>query len=377
MSTVLTSSARWNEKKSIWQINVQKNKVRKSFYSSTPGRRGKAEAENKAREWLESNNEDDPIFSRAWELYCEDRKLSVGTSGQVSDRCIGNVWLLPALGNKKLSRITIQDWQDILNKAVKEGKAKATVDDIRNRMTGFRKFCKKKRWPVEDMDLLENRSEKRKEHQILSKAEIRQLWSDNTTIYCSAVIRDPFWNAFRLSIIYGCRRGEVCGLQWSDYKGGYLYIRRAINAYNEETDGKNENARRRVKVGAQAKAILDDQKAFLESVGVVSPWIFPNVLTGDFEKPRNLYERWKVYLKYHNMPELTFHETRHTMISQNRSQLPVELLKMVVGQSEDFDTFGIYGHDVEEDFDAASAGIEGIMSSILECGTQRGTESAG
>ena len=108
-TTVLTSTARWNEKKGLWQINTQKNKVRKSFYSSIPGRRGKAEAENKAREWLESNNEDDPIFSRAWELYCEDRKLSVGTSGQVADRSIGNVWLLPALGNKKLSRITIQD----------------------------------------------------------------------------------------------------------------------------------------------------------------------------------------------------------------------------------------------------------------------------
>mgnify|MGYP000375794216 FL=1 len=39
-----TNTAQWYDKQKHWQIKVQKNGVRKSFYSSTPGRAGQREA---------------------------------------------------------------------------------------------------------------------------------------------------------------------------------------------------------------------------------------------------------------------------------------------------------------------------------------------
>ena len=48
-----TNTAQWQEKFQRWRIAVQKDGVRKFFYSSTPGRNGQREANRKADAWLE------------------------------------------------------------------------------------------------------------------------------------------------------------------------------------------------------------------------------------------------------------------------------------------------------------------------------------
>ena len=47
-----TNTAQWEEKYQRWRIAVQKDGVRKQFYSSTPGRTGQREANAKADRWL-------------------------------------------------------------------------------------------------------------------------------------------------------------------------------------------------------------------------------------------------------------------------------------------------------------------------------------
>ena len=47
--TTRTNSAKWMGTR--WQINVQKDGQRKSFYSSKPGRTGQREANAKAVSW--------------------------------------------------------------------------------------------------------------------------------------------------------------------------------------------------------------------------------------------------------------------------------------------------------------------------------------
>lgn len=48
-----TNTAQWEEKYQRWRIAVQKDGVRKQFYSSTPGRTGQREANAKADRWLD------------------------------------------------------------------------------------------------------------------------------------------------------------------------------------------------------------------------------------------------------------------------------------------------------------------------------------
>lgn len=48
-----TNTAVWQEAYSRWRVAVQKDGVRRYFYSSTPGRTGQREANRKADAWLE------------------------------------------------------------------------------------------------------------------------------------------------------------------------------------------------------------------------------------------------------------------------------------------------------------------------------------
>lgn len=50
-----TNTAVWMEKYNRCQIKVQKDGLRKTFYSSTPGRTGQREANAKADAWLDEN----------------------------------------------------------------------------------------------------------------------------------------------------------------------------------------------------------------------------------------------------------------------------------------------------------------------------------
>ena len=47
-----TNQAKWDAARKRWRIDVQRNGVRRSFYSSQPGRNGKAECHRKADVWI-------------------------------------------------------------------------------------------------------------------------------------------------------------------------------------------------------------------------------------------------------------------------------------------------------------------------------------
>ena len=76
-----TGSARWDEKKQSWKIDVQKNGIRKSFYCSKPGRAGKRECHDKADAWLDEGITDTRRkVSDMAEMYMEDLKATTSQS---------------------------------------------------------------------------------------------------------------------------------------------------------------------------------------------------------------------------------------------------------------------------------------------------------
>ena len=78
MATERRSEAIWIESKGYWEIKVQKNGVRVSRRSSTPGRKGKHEAEAKADKWLAQGTAE-MRFSAAWDAYLNGLQNGTGT----------------------------------------------------------------------------------------------------------------------------------------------------------------------------------------------------------------------------------------------------------------------------------------------------------
>ena len=99
-----TNTAQWEEKYQRWRIAVQKDGVRKQFYSSTPGRTGQREANAKADAWLEND-----IAVKAgrvenvYQLWIEDLKLTTSTGNWKPVESRWRTWVLPIIGKKKIS----------------------------------------------------------------------------------------------------------------------------------------------------------------------------------------------------------------------------------------------------------------------------------
>lgn len=117
-----TNTATWNEKYNRWQINVQKDGYRRSFYSSAPGRTGQREANAKADAWLDDGIS--PTGGRleaAYNQYRQECKENMSTTEYNHVDSVGRVWIIPNLGKRKITELNDGDVQKMLDKAAAMG----------------------------------------------------------------------------------------------------------------------------------------------------------------------------------------------------------------------------------------------------------------
>ena len=132
--TTRTNTAKWTGTR--WRIDVQKDGTRKSFYSSTPGRTGQREANAKADKWLQTGVTDTAMRMRqAYGLWyaAQQETTSEGHCRNIATRW--RCWIEPNIGNKKLSALTEQDLQNIVNKAYAAGLSKKTLSCLCSDLT--------------------------------------------------------------------------------------------------------------------------------------------------------------------------------------------------------------------------------------------------
>ena len=360
------SEAIWIESKGYWQVKVQKEGERKAFTSSRPGRKGKHEAEAKADYWL-ANGTVSMRCKAAWELFLEWQKAHTGTANYIKHESVGRLYIIPVVGRKELCDIRPTEWQKCIDAGASAGLSKRSCENIRGSITAFLRYARRERWEYErleegDLHIPRNAAPE-KEKRVLKRDDICTLFTDPCIIYYQKPVVAHYIHAWRLYVVTGMRRGELCGLRVEDIGENSITIRRNINSLNEITTGKNDNARRTFALTNAARDILNDQRRMLEELGIESDWVFSNKY-GERPDPNAVYDQWATYRKQHGI-DASIHELRHTFISIQKADMPLELLKSVVGHSDAMDTIGIYGHEVEGDQERAAAIIDNTFSSLL------------
>lgn len=345
-----------------WVVKVQKNGVRKAFYSSKPGKKGQQEANAKADAWLDGEIVDAKCRVRdIWKDYLADVEAHGGCSNYRRIKSIGECYILPVLGNKKLSNLTEGDLQTLVNHAYKHGTygkstkrplkpgetlSRKTLSNLVATMKNFIKYCRvvARATTMNPETLKVPTSSRKGQKSILQPDELKVLFQSETTTWRGKPVSDPFICAYRLSVLTSLRPGELIGLRWGDValNDTQLNIRRAINVHNEETSGKNENAIRSVPLSNYAKSVVKDQRErTLEDGRMVkaSEPVF------DISCEQTYYKYWQRYCKANDIGPVTLYELRHTFVSI-ASLLPAGEVKPYIGHSHSMDTFGTYGHHV-------------------------------
>ena len=145
----------------------------------------------------------------------------------------------------------------------------------------------------------------------------RILTGEELDAFLAVVERDEVWrDFFQTELMTGLRRGEICGLQWSDFdeEGGTLKVCRTLHSQRkgEYTTGetKTNQGMRTIILPHSVTEILRRRKA-----DAISQWIFPDpVKPEDPVDPNAAYRHMKTLLRRAGLPSIRFHDLRHPYV---------------------------------------------------------------
>lgn len=283
----------------------------------------------------------------------------------------------PEVENGEIGDLNTGMLQDVLNRAYKEGSmnqqatrksrgnlSRKTLQGIRAVEVSFVKWARQHKYTAlrpEDEGLTVPRGARPKGRKILQPDALRVLLSTDTRIVRGKVEQDANIHAYRFAVLTGLRPGELLGLRVGDVEGNRLHLARAINTFDEETHGKNENAIRTVVLHPLAAAELHaqlQQRAFEEE----------RPLRGDdpiflLENEHSLYNYWQFYQRSNGIdPPVSLYELRHTFVSIIEDAVSPAELRRMVGHSKSMDTYGWYSHAVDGRADTAAMAVSDALA---------------
>ena len=356
-----TNTAVWLEDYKRWQIKVQKDGKRRTFTSSTPGRTGQREANAKADAWLDEGVTNPNAKVRdIYPLWIQEKKDTTGRGNYEAIEYRFEKWVIPRIGHKKISSLTDQNLLDILNEALKQGLAKKSISNILADIKSFLRYCRRSRITTYNPeDVTVPKGARSKEKDVLQPDDLKRLFTLDQTILYKKRVFDDYIYAYRFQTTTGLRPGELRGLTWADIdlKNEIIYIKRAINRYNETTSGKNENAIRSFALNKVTAKILRQQRALF----LPGDRVFPISSTA------NYWSRLQRFCSVNDIKAIAPYELRHTFVSAVKS-LPEAQVKELVGHSKNMDTFGIYGHSYSGDKERTGSAVEEVFLGILGSG---------
>ena len=248
-------------------------------------------------------------------------------------RCYIEYYIKPQLGDKQISLISQQDIQRMYRRLKTEGRihehpemdhqlSDSMVRHIHSTLHAALKDAVHAhvipRNPTEGTTAPKpNYKPKR----ILTRAEL--------DAFLAVVEQNEVWrDFFQTELMTGLRRGEICGLQWSDFDGdaGMLKVCRTLHSQRkgEYTVGetKTNQGMRTIILPHSVTEILRRRKA-----DAISQWIFPDpVKPEDPVDPNAAYRHMKTLFQRAGLPSIRFHDLRHPYVKHTTKIFSLRLM---------------------------------------------------
>lgn len=299
-------------------------------------------------EWLDrwmSEYKQGVLRASTYARYCSDIKNHIA----------------PHIGQKKLTQVRSSDIQKLYNALSGQGLASATVRGVHMILhSALACAVREGLLPKDPTEGASPPKIQRKEKRVLSKSEIG--------IFMKQLEGDAFWNdLFYTALLTGMRRGELCGIRWEDFdeQKGTLKVARSIEYVHGKLvigETKTEDSKRVIFLPESLKRMLADKKQ-----KSISEWIFPDLL--DLTKPirpSSAYYKLKSTLKAAGLPDIRFHDLRHTFASHAaNSGIAPKTLAEIVGHSKASFTLDTYAHITTDMQRNASNIVTSYLTDIL------------
>lgn len=204
----------------------------------------------------------------------------------------------------------------------------------------------------------------RREFQVWEPSEVQRL--------ITAITDDRLYGLVYLALTTGMRRGELCGLHWTDIQRGIITVRHncvIVGGQAQISTPKTEAGKRRIPLPADTLDALKIHRSrqAREREAAGEDWqesglVFTTSI-GTLYHPRNLLRDWYALLDKAGVRRIRIHDIRHTYASLAIYQgLDPKALADRLGHSRASLTLDVYGHVFEEQREKAALSLHTLLT---------------
>ena len=288
--------------------------------------------------------------------------------------CLIRNQVKPFIGSKPLSALTTSEMQKFYNKIKKEGRvrehpihgkalADSMVRGIHMMLHEALDMAVKERLIVKNPTVGTTVPK-------CNYAEKQVLVDSQLDTFLAAIEAYPEWvDFFYTEVMTGLRKGEICGLKWSDvdFDAGKLRVQRSVTRQKGGIrigETKTDTGMRVIVLPPSVLDMLRRRKA-----EALSEWIFYK-LTNPCEpmSPDAAYRKLKIILKNAELPLIRFHDLRHTFATHaTDGGVDPKTLSGILGHTNASFTLDTYTH-VTTDMQKKASAVVGNMMKNMKIG---------
>ena len=254
----------------------------------------------------------------------------------------------PYLGDKPIAQIKGEDVQKLYDMLARQGNRNTGAGLSSGTICGIHSMLHEALGTAQRVGLIARNPSEEIDAPKFSYKSKRVLTDEQLEKFMEVIREDAVWcDFFYTELTTGLRRGEICGLRWEDFEegNGTLKIRRTVHAEKggrlTTWDTKTTAGTRTITLSPSTADLLRERRR-----STLTDWIFPNPLKPEQPtRPSAAYNRMKALLKQAELPDIRFHDLRHTFATHApASGVDVKTLSGILGHTRAAFTLDTYTH---------------------------------
>jgi integrase len=298
--------------------------------------------------WLDTNR---ATWKQAHHRYCEKYV---------------RVHIIPTLGTTPLSKLSRQQVQNLITEKQKTQISSTTVRHIHAVLHAA----------LEQAVAWETLPKNVADHVVLPRAaqtDIRPFSGEHVRQFLEAVAGERLEALFEIAIATGMRQGELLALRWQDIdlKKAQAHIRGTIQPDMTVAQPKTRASQRTVALTEEAVASLKRHRSRQneERLALGASWEPSDIVFSDEAgrtyNPTRLLRQFKRVLKEHGLPDLRFHDLRHTYATlMLNAGIHPKVVSETLGHSRIQTTLDLYSHVTPNMQRGAAEAMQSVMHPV-------------
>lgn len=280
------------------------------------------------------------------------------------------LYLKPGLGHHQISKLTPQHVQKVMNDRLQAGLSPRSVQYMRAILR--RALGQAVKWDIVSRNvatLVDPPKSERHESEWLSP--------DQARTFLSSVKGDRLEALYSVAVALGLRQGEALGLRWLDidFDAATITVRKSLMRLDGKVilaEPKTRQSRRTIPLPASiAVTLREHRRRHLEERLLLGPdWkgfdggdLVFTTATGTPLDPRNLSRQFKAALTRAGLPDMRWHDLRHSCASLLLARyVPPRVVMETLGHSQIGLTLNTYSHVIPSLQQDAAALMDGLLT---------------